>query len=447
MTFGLRLFSVCAVAGLYGAASPVCGQTVDALRPTITSEADMTAQPVVTAPPTLTIVPEEQPAPARKPKSISDPYAALGIDMGGMNVFPSLEVGAVATSNVNKATSGEKSDLGLYLKPSLSFESDWLRHSWTGKASGDFIAYLNNDDLNAKNADIGSTFRLDIRHTTRAEFAAGYNLSQAGQENSEVPNTAIGNRTDHAFTASSAIIQDFGGFEGRAKLALERNIYGDVKLSGGGREDNSDRNTYTPSASLRLSYTEPPALKPFVELAYAPRIHDQSRDRNGLRRDSQGYTASAGLTLEHGPIWSGEAAIVYSVRDYADAALETNDIFGINGNLTWQPTDLTSVVLALSSTLDETSSATSSGTKTYSGHVDVTHALRDNLDLVAGLGLALEKVPGGTDKTVSSKLGLEWQINPELAWTASYDGTWFNGAASGDDYNEQRVMMGVVIRR
>jgi hypothetical protein len=60
---------------------------------------------------------------------------------------------------------------------------------------------------------------------------------------------------------------------------------------------------------------DPPALKPFVELTYAPRFHDEKLDRNGLRRNSQGLTASVGVALDHGPIWSGDAALVYSVRN------------------------------------------------------------------------------------------------------------------------------------
>ena len=44
---------------------------------------------------------------------------------------------------------------------------------------------------------------------------------------------------------------------------------------------------------------------------------------------------------------------------------------------------------------------------------------------LGGLGLELEQVSGGTDKTLTSSLGVEWQLNPNLAWTAGYDGTWF----------------------
>ena len=135
------------------------------------------------------------------------------------------------------------------------------------------------------------------------------------------------------------------------------------------------------------------------------------------------------------------------MRDYEDSALSTNDVFGINGNLTWNPTDLTSLLLTLATTLNESSSAASSGTKTWTGRVDLTHDLRENVNLAAGLGLEVEEGSGGTAKTISSKLGLEWQLNPNLAWTASYYGTWFEAASSGGNYNDLRVMTGIVLRR
>lgn len=448
MTSSLRLLSVCLVAGVCSSTTSVRSETVDLLRHTIVDEEAQTES--VEAPavvPSLTITPQEEQVAIKAPTQVTDPYAARGVKLGGMTLYPSLEAGTLYTSDVAKASTGAQSDIGLRLRPSLRFESDWVRHSWTGQASGDFIAYLKNKNLDSKQADASSKFRLDIRHTTWAEFEASYALAQIGAENSEVPDTAIGNRTDHTLRVSAAIIHDFGGLEGRAKLGIERQIYEDVALSGGGTEDNSDRNNYTPSATLRLSYTDPPVLKPFVELAYEPRFHDEKLDRNGLRRDSQGLTASVGVALDRDPIWSGEAALVYALRDYEDPALATNDAMGINGNLTWKPTDLTSVVMTLATSLNESSSATSSGTKTWSGRVDVTHELLENVGLLGGLGLALDKDSSGTDKTITTNLGVEWQLNPNLAWTAGYDGTWFRAALSSDNYDAQRLMTGIVLRR
>lgn len=140
-------------------------------------------------------------------------------------------------------------------------------------------------------------------------------------------------------------------------------------------------------------------------------------------------------------------ALVYAMRDYKDSELDTIDAVGINGNLTWSPTDLTSVVMTLETSLDESSSPTSSGTKTWSGRIDVAHELRENVILLSGFGVEFEKFSDGTDTTLSSNIGIEWQLNPYLAWTAGYDGTWLEAAVSGGNYNEQRLMTGIVLRR
>jgi hypothetical protein len=58
-----------------------------------------------------------------------------------------------------------------------------------------------------------------------------------------------------------------------------------------------------------------------------------------------------------------------------------------------------------------------------------------------------EKFSGGTDTTLSTNIGVQWQLNPNLAWTAGYDGTWLEAAESGGNYNEQRLMTGIVLRR
>jgi hypothetical protein len=446
VSVGLRVLSVCWVAGLFGAASPVLAQETDLLRPTVNDDG-ATNEPLPAPVPQLTIAAEEDSIPPPKRQAIDDPYAAKGIELGGITLFPSLGLSGLYTSNVDSASTGQQSAVGLQLRPTLRFASDWSRHSWEGEASGNFETFLRKDTADSAGLDVSSKFRLDIRHFTRAEFDARYDLTQTGPEDSELPSTAVGNRTEHTIDTNAALIHDFGAIEGRVKLGLERQIFDDVKLTGGGREDNADRNNYTPSLGLRVAYTEPPALKPFLDVTYAPRFHDNRLDRNGLARDSQGLTTGLGVTLDNGPIWNGEAAIVYTLRDYKDQGLDTNSAFGINGNLTWAPTDLTSAMLTLATDLNETALATSSGSVTYSARVDVTHDLRENVKLLGGLGLSLDEEQGSTDKTITSKLGLEWQLNPEWAWTASYDGTWFDAATSGDSYNEQRISTGIVIRR
>jgi hypothetical protein len=438
--------------GLKAVLAPVTAQDATPLRPTVddlaASQADTLPPDDLTAQAPLSVPPlPDVPPPRPRKKSTNDPYAPLGVDTGGVIFYPAIEFGTTYSTNASQSATKARAAVGLHLRPSLRWASDWVRHSWEGEASADLVDYLRSGIPAAKQGHLSSRARLDIRHTTRADWQAGYDLQQTGAGNSEIPATAVGDRTDQTFATSVALIHDFGGLEGDLRLGLTRETYGSVKLQGGGSEDNGDRDTVTPSLGLRLAYSDAPAVKPFIGVEFAPRIHDRKHDRNGLNRNSRGLTFSLGATLLDDPIWQGEAALVYMRRNYSDPTLKANDAVGINGNLTWAPTDITTVMLNAATDLTETSTAGVSGGRTHSVGVSLTQAVRENVDIIAGLGLQFDKTSAGTDKTFTSKLALEWQINPEMVWTASYDGTWLRAASSADNYNEQKISTGIVFRR
>ncbi len=388
----------------------------------------------------------DAPAPIRK-KSTIDPYAAIGIDISGLRLYPSLEIGSTYTSNVRRSSSAQDSDFALELKPSLRFESDWSRHRWSGSASGAWLHYKTYDDLSTLTGNAETAYRLDIRRSTKVDFAAAYSLSETGTENNQVPGTAISPRRDYNFTTSAKLTHDFGGLEGSVKTTLARNLYDDVALSGGGAENNSDRNYWAPTLSLRGALTDDgTAFKPFVEVNYAPRFHDQTLDRGGLNRNSQGVSVSVGVALNRGPIWDGEVALTYVVRDYADASLDSAQGLGVAGRIKWSPTDLTALEATSGFSIDETSTAGISASRSWTTNLDLTHALRDNLDAKAGLGFSVQDSGTSIDTSTTAKLGLDWKLNPNMTAGVSYQGLWFSSDAAGD-YNDQRVMTSIVLKR
>ena len=389
----------------------------------------------------------DDPAPIRK-KSNTDPYAAIGIDMGGLQLYPSLEIGALYTSNVRRSPTSADADFGLELKPSMRFESEWSRHSWTGSASGDLLHYKTFDDLSTLTGSVETAYRLDIRRSTKADFTASYMLSETGAENSQVPGTAISPRRDHNYSSSAALTHDFGGLEASVKTTLARSLFDDVALSGGGTENNADRNYWAPTLTLRAALTDTgAAFKPFAEVAYAPRFHDQTLDRNGLNRNSQGVSAAVGVALNRGPIWDGEVALTYVVRDYADANLETAQGVGIAGRIKWSPTELTSLEATSGFTVDETSTAGISASRSWTTGLDATHSLRQNLDAKAGLGFSVQDSGTSIDTSTTAKLGLDWKLNPNMTAGVNYQGLWFKSGSATGDYNDQRVMTSIVLKR
>ena len=396
----------------------------------------------------LAIAQEATDLPPLRKKTITDPYAATGLSAGGLRLFPSLEIGTGITSNVRGSATNPKADIALELKPTLRFESDWARHQWTGSSTIDVVRYAKENDLSTLSGKAETAFRLDIRRTTKADFTASYNLSETGVASTQLPNTAIGPRRDHNFNAGVAFTHDFGGLEGSIKTALARGIYEDVDLTGGGTEDNSDRNYWAPTLTLRTALIDAGApVKPFAEISYQPRIHDTEKDRNNLKRDSQGFAGSVGLTLNRGPIWEGEVALTYLLRRYADPSLETSQALGAITRLVWRPTDLTSFEGTTGVGLDETATAGISATRSWTASLNMTHALRENLDLKAGLGFTLQDTGTEFDKSNTATLGLDWQMNPNMTAGITYQGLWVNSGASGGDYNDQRVMTSIILKR
>ena len=401
--------------------------------------------PIVPAISRISIEDDAVPPPRRR-RVVEDPYAPTGIDLGAFQLFPTLEIGSVTTSNVARNSTPE-SDVGLRLKPGLKLESDWVRHQLRFSAAADVLRYLDNNDLATTNGSVDSALRLDIRRDTRADLAASYSLTSTGAENSEVPDTAIGARVDHTLAASAALTHNWGALEGTAKLGLTRNLFGDVALVGGGSEDNSDRAYTEVSASLRGSLKTGALLQPFAEVAYEPRLHDKKSDRNGLKRNSQGLRLSAGLSFADDPIWTGDIAATLQLRKYADDSLDSMLAPGITANLNWQPTDLTRFEFNSGLSLAETVSAGSSATRSWNGGISMVHALRENIDFTAGIAVTLDNTNAGNSLSTTGRLGVAWDINPTLTWTAGYQGTWVNGLTSAGDYNEQQVLTSIILKR
>jgi hypothetical protein len=435
---------------LCGVATAAFGQdAADDLRMDTDVGADIDADGVLPPPSpsaTITIGDDSVDTPRRR-ASIEDAYAAQGLPAGAFRLFPSLEIGSVVSSNARRASSGAESDIGLRLKPQLRFESNWVRHSLTGAASLEAQQFVENKDIKSIAGSVQGALRLDVRRTTRSDIDWSYSATSTGIEDSELPATATGARLDHTLGVSAAVTHDFGGVEGRLRFGVTRNLFGDVDLSGGGKEDNEDRNYTQLSIAARAGLRNGGILQPFGEIAYEPRVHDKKLDRNGIARNSQGLRLSAGVTLGDDPIWSGDIAANLELRDYTDDSLATVLAPGLVANLTWQPTDLTRFEFNAGTSLSETVAAGGSATKSWTAGVTATHALRENLDLTAGIRAALERSAGQSTLSTTGTLGMSWTLNPTLVLGASYEGMFVNGASSGDDYTDHRLLTSIILRR
>jgi hypothetical protein len=442
------VMGVMAAAALAGASTHVHAQMADDdLRLDTDVAVDADAPPATVPPLSRITLGDDEEAPVRRRRVAEDPYAQQGIRSGAFLLLPSLETGAVWSSNVRHANSNARSDVGLRIKPQLRFESDWVRHSLTGTVSLEGQQYVRDDDIRSLNGSADAQLRLDFAQGLRGEIDVNYSATSTGLESSELPATATGSRLDHAMGASVAAIQNFGQLDGTLRLGMERNIFGDVKLTGGGKEDNSDRNFTALTLSARVALANGGKLQPYAEVAYVPRIYDKARDRNGEKRTSQGLRLSAGLTFADDPIWTGDVAANLELRDYSDAALGTVLNPGIAANVTWRPTDLTRFEFNAGASLEETVSAGISAEKNWSFGAKAIHNLQENVEVYAGLRGVFERSGGKTDVTTTASAGVDWTLNPMVVVGAGYEGTFFNADAANADYTDHRILARIILRR
>ena len=406
------------------------------------------SEPAAEPTPPIVTQPLVEESPRRKAqRRLVDSDKVTGYDDGAFQLKPSLEIGTVVTDNVNLSSTNRQTDIGLRLKPSLAFQSEWSRHSWRGNVSVELVHYLATPSASTLTGTAETDFRLDIRHTTYADFTANANVTSTSAGASEVPNAAVGGRQDWNLGTSAAINHDFGPMQGRLKLGITRQAYGNVTLSGGGIENNADRNYIAPSLSARGTWGSPAArLKPYVELTYDPRFHDQTLDRNGQKRNSQGVGAALGVTLQDGPIWTGDFSANFIARSYDDPALKTAMAVGLNGSLTWSPTPLWNVVASSGVGLAESELAGVSATPSWNAGLNASYAMRDNVTLRAGGSATLTNNGSGVDTSLVASTGAEWQLNPYLSLSGTLQSTWFNAAVAGSSYDEQRATVAVVVK-
>ena len=92
----------------------------------------------------------------------------------------------------------------------------------------------------------------------------------------------------------------------------------DSALTDGTSTTNDDRNFNQFGGVGRVSYDLLPGLKPFAEVEGDSRVHDVTLDRIGYARDSNGGYAKAGTSFEFTRLLTGEIAVGYAERNYAD---------------------------------------------------------------------------------------------------------------------------------
>ena len=397
--------------------------------------------------------------PRRRLKPDDDPFANVGFHTGTFLTKAAVELWGGYNTNPGRINQPKGS--GFYtVAPELLIASDWERHSLIADLRGSFTGYgttfppdiggpspvPTNIDTPSFNGKING--RIDATRDTRlnTELRMRVFTDNPGSPNIQAGLSQYPLATTVGGTAG--VEHDFNRLQVAVAGLADRTTYQQSKLTDGSTFTNDDRNFNQFGGLTRVSYDLMPGLKPFGEVQVDTRLHDVKFDRSGFQRDSNGGYVKAGTTFEFSRLLVGEAAVGYSLRTYQDPRL--TDMKGLltSASLIWTASGLTTVTLAATSSIDETTLPGVSGVISRDYSLQVDHAFRRWLIGTAKIGTGTSDYDGTRfDRRYFVEGDLVYKLSRTFHLKAQVRHDWLDSSVNGANSAATVVMLGIRVQR
>jgi len=358
-------------------------------------------------------------------------YDARGVRLGTFFLYPRVELDELFNDNVFATNSNKSSDFITAVSPTLELRSNWSRHELdlrTGLSKGWYLDNSSEDYLDYFAAGDG---RFDIDRNHAITGGARYERLHEERDSPDTPGGAAEPVEFNIYSANAGFVQQGLRVGYEALMDVRREEYEAVPAVGGSVISQSirDVNIYTPSA--RVSYEVAPGYRGFVRGAVNWRNYDHTSPIAGaadLDRDSWGYRADVGATVDITGVTYAEASIGYLSQEYNDDRLSAINGFDVGARVVWNATQLTSVVLNVDRQVQDSNNfavgvgTTSPGYLRSNVGLSVDHELFRNLLLNGRINYQNDDYEGidRTDNRFDIGAGVRYLLNNNAYLGGSY---------------------------
>ncbi|MEZ5871090.1 MAG: outer membrane beta-barrel protein [Nitratireductor sp.] len=375
-----------------------------------------------------------------------EPYLPQGFRAGTWSIFTRVEQALGYTTNTTSSAGGNG---GLFSQTDATFraQSDWSRHQAGLEATA--TIRRSGDEDTIPDLSVKGNVRLDLVDGFAATASGGYRYTTEALTSNSLGSTVSERPGVHSLTGSAQVERSGGKLDIALRGSLERTLYNDATLSGGGILSQSDRNNTLYQVSARAAYGSTDALKPFVQAGIGWRVHDEKTDRNGEERDSVIYDLRTGLQVDLGPKLKGEVSVGYLSEDFSDANIDSLSGMSLNAGIDWSPVRETQIRLSAATTFGGSTTAGDNGSINQNVSLEGKRRVRDNLELnaKASIDVARYGTSGGMDVAYTTGAGLEYWISRFLSVTADVEHQQFNSATAGNSWDATSFRLGVAVQR
>jgi hypothetical protein len=378
-------------------------------------------------------------------------YKPLGVRAGAFMLHPGVTLGANWTDNAFYANTELRSDTIFHIRPYITAQSTWSRHSLNIRLAADFAIYNKYSARNYQDYFFGISGRVDVRNRSYFSYSADYMNLHEGLDNRTSEQGVTPTRYDyyggrigydHSFSRLSV-----GGWYARNWLDFDNVVGADGEII-----DNQDRDRTTDNYGLRMGYQFMVDKQVFIRYSGYSTKYDQQFDRNGYDRTGSGYRINGGVNFSMTGRLQGDIYASYYNRDFDDPRLPSTNgwLLGGGAGLQWNPSDLTSVYARIQSGIQETTDANSTSFVQQIFSIRVDHELTRDIQLNAFVSYGTNDYnlidttvenPRTKDKLTRAGVGANWFINRHTFLNASYAYSSFNSSVPNDDYTSNDIWL------
>lgn len=359
----------------------------------------------------------------RRPQE-EDPYAPLGLRLGGIIVRPGIDISGGYDTNPLRAspTSKPKGSSMIQIAPDVSVQSDWSRHALQFDLRGTYNHYFDVENANRPTLDAKLTFRGDMAEGGTLNLEAREKIDSQRPGSPDLTSSVKGRPLTYQTGASAGYTQKFGNASITGTVLADRYDFEDGKTTSGVTVSQKDRALVAYGAKLRGAYEITPGIMPYVEVGVDKRKYDIATDSAGYQRDSFGGTAKVGTTFELTRTVTGDVSAGYGYRDYSDGRLRTLSGALIDASLVWALSPISKLTLKAGSEFLETTQSGSSGAIGRRIGVAYTHDLLRNLQLTGSVDYTHASYSGVSriEQTLIAGLRADYKIDRNFVFRASY---------------------------
>ncbi|MGG5811203.1 outer membrane beta-barrel protein [Falsiroseomonas sp. CW058] len=346
--------------------------------------------------------------------------------LGAFRWNAAAELGLGYDDNLFGSRRNRRSDGYSTWLAETGISSDWSRHAVGATARIEQRRYWENTALDWTDYTVGAFGRYDVNADTNVELR--YNRVQEHLETDSIDVQQAGISRPVPYYYDEAQVQGATRFNRIGLTAIgnwRRYRFDDVDLGGTvpagtpnpGELSRFDFNSLL--GALGLSYEFAPGR--FANLI--GRFQDIRYDNSSQSgRDSKTYEALGGLTYDFDGIWQARFALGYRQRDYEQPGLKSLSGPAFEGEVTYQPTLLTTFSLSARRTIEESIRNNAVSFTRTQAQFNVDHEYLRNV--ILGLELQLDRreydQPSQQATDGVAILSARWLINRRFSVVTSY---------------------------